>query len=70
VKGCWHIVIYYVRVVCTFLAPLFLFVAGMAFVSKQGVAIGGLVITADPVWTLLAGMGLYAIAAQKAVRRF
>ena len=69
-KGCWHILIYYVRVICTFLAPLLLFFSGMAFVSHQGVTIGNLVIEVSPVETLLAGMVLYAVAAQKAIRRF
>ncbi len=69
-KGCYHILIYYTRVICTFLAPAFLFVAGMAFVSPQSVKIGGVTLNAGPMETFLAGMALYAFAAAKAIRRF
>ncbi len=69
-KGCYHILIYYTRVICTFLAPAFLFVAGMAFISPQSVEIGGVTLNAGPMETFLIGMVLYAFAAAKAIRRF
>jgi hypothetical protein len=68
-RGIWYTFMYYVRIVCAFIAPVLIFVAGMAFGKLYVQAIGIEPTIQDGSQMLLIGLVMWGIIIARAFGR-
>ena len=68
-RGIWYTFMYYVRIVCAFIAPVLIFVAGMAFGKLYVQAIGIEPTIQDGGQMLLIGLVMWGIIIARAFGR-